>query len=243
MSSNLSPDPISAPADSPTDSQSGNVVSLPGKLKRARSPRGQGAGLRSEILDAVDKLMSEAGSDEAVSIRAVGEIVGVSAPSIYRHFADRDEMVHAACDRGFDRFDAYLRGASASATDPLAAIHAIAIAYLHFATANPGQYRVLFMAPHHHLDLNEHDFSFDSKSTDLSALVHLAELVAAGIAAKTIAPLGHPMQLAAMLWTMVHGIASLRIAKPEMPWPSIEVQAQMLFSMLANGICSPNCDC
>jgi AcrR family transcriptional regulator len=227
-----------------SDLATNTLIDLPvaGKSKRVRSPRGQGAGLRSEILDAIDKLMSESGSADAVSIRAVSELVGVTAPSIYRHFADKDEMVHAACDRGFDRFDAYLRGASAAASDPLMAIHSIAIAYLHFAMANPGQYRVLFMATHQ-IDMSEHDFSFEAKSTDLSALVHLAELVEAGIAKGEISPLGEPMQMAAMLWTMVHGMASLRIAKPEMPWPTIEDQAQLLFSMLANGMCQPNCTC
>jgi AcrR family transcriptional regulator len=206
-----------------------------GKLKRVRSPRGQGANLRSEILDAIDTLMS-GGSDETVSIRAVGEIVGVTAPSIYRHFADKEEMVHAACERGFDRFDAYLRGASAGHKDPLDAIHAIAIAYLHFAEANRGQYRVLFMAAHE-MDLSDHDFSFDASRTDMSALVHLAELVDAGIVAGKISPFAGSMHVAAMLWTMVHGIASLRIAKHELPWPSIEDQAQMLFTVLSHGIC------
>jgi AcrR family transcriptional regulator len=215
--------------------QTTNVVTLPAKSRRVRSRRGEGAGLRSEILDAVDQLMID-GNLEAVSIRAVGDIVGVSAPSIYRHFADKDEMIHDACERGFERFEAYLRGASAGKKDPLDAIHAIAIAYLHFAEANPGQYRVLFMTPYL-IDPHTHDFSFDDDRTDMKALVHLSELVAAGIADKRIIAIAHPMQMAGMLWTMVHGIAALRLAKPEMPWPSIEDQAEMLFAMLTRGMC------
>jgi hypothetical protein len=48
--------------------------------------------------------------------------------------------------------------------------------------------------------------------------------------------------MAAMLWASVHGIASLRIAKPEVPWPSVEDQLEVMFAMLANGMCvqSPN---
>ncbi len=226
--------PTSALPNSDSDSST-NVVELPTKLKRTRSRRGEGAGLRNEILDAVDQLMAASGSADSVSIRAVGDIVGVSAPSIYRHFADKDEMVHDACERGFDRFEAYLRGASAGKEDPLDAIHAIAIAYLNFAQSNPGQYRVLFMTPYP-IDLNQHDFSFETNRTDMKALVHLSELVQSGIDGGIILALALPMQMAAMLWTMVHGIASLRIAKPELPWPTIDEQANMMFTMLA-GIC------
>jgi AcrR family transcriptional regulator len=230
-----SPEPSRANVvELPTDTTTDMTTNMPTKLKRVRSRRGEGAGLRDEILDAVDKLMADAGTADAVSIRAVGDIVGVSAPSIYRHFADKDEMVHDACDRGFERFEAHLRGASNGKTG-LEAIHAIALAYLSFAAANPGQYRVLFMTPSP-IDMTTHDFSFDTLRTDMTALVHLAELVDAGAKAGDIRQIADPMHMAAMLWTMVHGIASLRIAKPELPWPSIEDQALTLFTML-NGIC------
>jgi AcrR family transcriptional regulator len=56
--------------------------------RRTRSARGSGTDLRAEIIAATRRLMSETGHADAVTIRAVARAVGVTAPSIYRHFAD-----------------------------------------------------------------------------------------------------------------------------------------------------------
>ncbi len=47
-------------------------------------------------------LIERSGSDEAVTLRAVAREVGISAPSIYPHFADRDAIVMAVVLRVFD---------------------------------------------------------------------------------------------------------------------------------------------
>jgi AcrR family transcriptional regulator len=40
-----------------------------------------------------------------VSIRAVAEAVGVTPPSIYLHFADKNELIFAICERCMDELD------------------------------------------------------------------------------------------------------------------------------------------
>ena len=65
-------------------------------VRRARR-RGEGEKLRDEILVAVSELLDETNDELAVSIRAIADRVGVTAPSIYRHFADKDEMLSAVC--------------------------------------------------------------------------------------------------------------------------------------------------
>ena len=47
---------------------------------RSRSPRGQGEQLREEILEAAQSLLMETASEDAVSIRAVADAVGVTPP-------------------------------------------------------------------------------------------------------------------------------------------------------------------
>ena len=207
-----------------------NVVSLAGRPRRVRARRGEGDRLRDEIIDAVEALLIAHGAD-GVSIRAVGGVVGVTAPSIYRHFNDKEEMVHAACQRAFDRFDAYLIDGSKSAANPLEAIHATAIAYLRFADANPSQYRVLFMSED--TDQHKHDLG----STEMKGLVHIVEQVSAAIDAGFVQRIAEPLELALMLWSMVHGIAALRISMPDFAWPPIETQANLMFAMLAHGMC------
>lgn len=208
-----------------------NVVALADRPRRVRARRGEGERLRDEIIDAVEQLLIAHGA-EGVSIRAVGQLVGVTAPSIYRHFDDKDAMVHAACQRAFDRFDAYLLDASKDAATPLDAIHASAIAYLRFADANPSQYRVLFMDEESH-----HHDKPDLGSPEMKGLVHIVELVRAAIDGGFVKPVAEPLELAVMLWSMVHGMAALRIAMPVFDWPPIEHQANLMFDMLAQGMC------
>jgi AcrR family transcriptional regulator len=221
------------PADHPAPS--GNVVPLAAP-RRVRARRGEGERLREEILDAVERILVETGDAEQVSIRAVGQLVGVTAPSIYRHFSDKDVMVHEACQRAYDRFDNYLNESSANETDPLSVIHAQALAYVRFAMDNPGQYRVLFMkpAPHHH----DHSTSFDPERSEMKALVHIAHTVGAAIELGVLRPVADPMTLATMLWSGVHGIASLRLAMTDVPWPTVEEQVELLFTLLAFGMCN-----
>ncbi len=210
-----------------------NVVALADRPRRVRARRGEGERLRDEIIEAVESLLYAHGAD-GVSIRAVGQLVGVTAPSIYRHFDDKDAMVHAACQRAFERFDAFLVDASKDAANPLEAIHASAIAYLRFADANPSQYRVLFMSEesHHH----EHDHSLDS--TEMKGLVHIVDQVKDAVDAGYISLIAEPLDLAVMLWSTVHGIAALRLSMPDFPWPSIEAQAALMFTVLSTGMCS-----
>jgi AcrR family transcriptional regulator len=42
------------------------------------------------------------GSEAAVTLRGVAREIGISAPSIYPHFADREEILGAVLTRAFD---------------------------------------------------------------------------------------------------------------------------------------------
>jgi len=68
-------------------------------LRRRRAPRGSGDQLRDEILGAATDLLLETGDEKAVSIRSVSQRVGVTSPSIYLHFADKDALLDAVCAR------------------------------------------------------------------------------------------------------------------------------------------------
>ncbi len=46
------------------------------------------------------------------------------------------------------------------------------------------------------------------------------------------------LNLASLLWTMTHGVASLRITKPTFPWPPVEQQVDELLDVILRGICT-----
>jgi AcrR family transcriptional regulator len=228
-------------ADAQTVS-AGSIAGLP--IKRIRARRGEGDRLRDEILDAAESLLMETGDAEAVSIRAISHIVRVSAPSIYRHFEDKDALVLATCERAYERFGEVLRAGAESYPGPLGSIMGRALAYVEFALANPGQYRVLFMSkgnlmpPHEHDDLFQHVDGFEVKSSGMKGLVALVEAVQLAIAEGLVQPVASAIDMSLMLWGQVHGIASLRIANPALPWPPVERQVETMFAMLAKGICT-----
>jgi AcrR family transcriptional regulator len=113
--------------------------------RRPRLPKGEGRQLRAEILAATEAMLLETGSVRAVSIRAVAEAVGVTPPSIYRHFADKNDLIFAVCARHFTALEDHIRRACEGIDDPVDALVALGRAYIEFGVANPEPYRIMFM--------------------------------------------------------------------------------------------------
>jgi AcrR family transcriptional regulator len=179
---------------------------------RKRAARGQGAALRGEVLTAAMDLLRETGSEESVSLRAVASRVGVSVPSIYLHFADKQALLDAVCEEVFEQLHVAMKEASADAPDAFEALRQQGIAYVRFAVANPEHYRIVMMGP-----ASAHDPKDEIAS---GAFGHVLDSVTACIGLGVLE--GDPIQLALQLWAGVHGLASLRIAKPMFPWPPLE---------------------
>lgn len=182
---------------------------------RPRARRGEGSKLRELILDATERLVVRQGDADAVSIREIAEAVGVTPPSIYLHFADKDELIRAVSERGFAEFDATVESAGADADDPVDALRARAHAYVSFGLENPQQYRVLFMGKTGALGPNA-DFAAMPGS---GSFQHVVDAVARAIEAGALRRDLDPFLTATGLWTAVHGVTSLLISLPEFPWP------------------------
>lgn len=75
--------------------------------------------------------------------------MGMTAPALYRYFADRDELLSALMVDGFEELQAALTGAldAAEPADLAARIRAVASAYRGFATQDPSRFSLLFGLP------------------------------------------------------------------------------------------------
>jgi len=156
------------------------------------------------------------GDEEKVSIRAIAEAVGVTPPSIYMHFEDKDALLVAVCAEHFAKLDEVSEAAVAGVHDPMARIEARGRAYINFGLGNPEPYRIMFMtrtASGLHLS--------DDELAEMAAFNHLVRDVEAAQAAGQM-PKGDAFAIACGLWAVVHGITSLMIAKPNFPWPPLE---------------------
>ncbi|MGH2686607.1 MAG: TetR/AcrR family transcriptional regulator [Actinomycetota bacterium] len=188
-----------------------------GSPRRARAKRGEGEKLREQILEAAERLLVETGDEDAVSIRAVSEAVGVTPPSIYLHFADKNELIFAICDRYFDELDRVTEEAGRGSEDPIESLMLRGRAYIRFGLDNPEPYRILFMRKPSATPVPfQHERILNS-----SAFGHLLEAVQAAVATGGIE--GDPMLVSIHLWSVVHGVTSLLISKPDFPWPDVDV--------------------
>jgi AcrR family transcriptional regulator len=202
---------------------------------RQRARRGEGDRLRGEILVAAEDLLVETADESAVSIRAIAERVGVTAPSIYRHFADKEALIHSVVEGVFLRLDAALEDAAAGASDPFDELMRKGHAYVAFGLAHPEHYRVLFMCKHDHHDGDR----FDGPAiAGAAAFDHLQETVQRILAVASPGITGpDPYAMTCAIWTSVHGITSLRIALPNFPWPSIDEQLALMTGPWRDALC------
>lgn len=185
-------------------------------VTRRRARKGDGELLRDEILSATEQLLIETGSEEAVSIRAVARATGVTAPSIYRHFEDKSHLIFEVCARHFGRLDDVLEEAVGGIEDPVQALRARGRAYIRFAVDNPEHYRIMFMAP---------PYATPEQWADLLGTGSFANLLRAideTIEAGGIVAVDDVLSTALHVWATIHGLASLLVAKPTMPWPDLD---------------------
>ncbi|NKY84484.1 TetR/AcrR family transcriptional regulator [Nocardia veterana] len=196
--------------------------------RRPRSARGSGTELRAEILAATRELLARTGNADSVSIREVGELVGVTAPSIYRHFADKDELIDAAVAEVFEELDAAIAAATDPTVSPIARLREQGLAYVRFALRHPGQYRVATAAAP-----GEGPTAVDVVLRS-GAFQRFSNGVREAMDAGFLAP-GDPMPVVLELWSAAHGIASLLIAKPHLPWGDAEAVADRVMAAACLG--------
>lgn len=121
------------------------VLEPPARPRRQRSPKGQGERLREEILQATERLLERLGNESALSLRAVAREVGIAAPSVYLHFADRTELVWAALAVKYTHLAESLGRADRTAgPDPLTRLRAQVHAYCQFGIDFPNHYRLMY---------------------------------------------------------------------------------------------------
>ncbi|BDH55632.1 TetR/AcrR family transcriptional regulator [Tsukamurella sp. PLM1] len=177
--------------------------------RRRRSKRGDGERLGADILDAATALLIDTGSAEAVSIRAVAQRVGVTPPSIYLHYADKDALLTAVVARYLAQLDDALTEAE-RARRPRSTRRAPGLAFVRFALATPELYRLAAMTP------SESASDVDTVM-GASAFTHLEQNVR-DLQEVGYYPPGDPQPIALRMLTIVHGVASLLVAKPFLPW-------------------------
>ncbi|AXB41552.1 TetR/AcrR family transcriptional regulator [Amycolatopsis albispora] len=100
---------------------------------------------RQQILDATAALLEHTGAEQ-VSIRDVCQAAGVTAPTVYHHFGDKNSLFEAVAEEGFRRYLGTKRSRKPSA-DPLADLRRGWTDHVGFGLAHPAFYRLMYGTP------------------------------------------------------------------------------------------------
>ena len=206
-------------------------VAVPERRHRAR--RGDGSLLRTEILAAAARLLAERRDAARVSIRAIAEACGITPPSIYLHFRDKEAVLYEACAEGYREIAAHVEDAAAGIDDPTEKMRAAARAYVRYALDNPEQYRILFMqraaAPE------------GADPDDLPGMTTFRSLERRGGAGGATGRFRDvdPFLTATTVWLALHGIVSRTITSQgpaAFPWPDPDALVEHLVDLAMSGM-------
>lgn len=160
--------------------------------------------LRRALLQAAVKTLQKRGFG-ALTLRAVGDEVGVSRTALYRHFADKSALLTAVAAEGFRTLRLELAGAWEGAGRRLSGFEAMGGAYVRFALAHPWHYRVMFGSGFQ-LSSSDLELSVEGPAAFQVLVDALIELQGQGLVRGDA-----PETQARFVWSVVHGIAMLGI--------------------------------
>jgi AcrR family transcriptional regulator len=98
----------------------------------------------AEIVAAARRILDDEGA-EKVSMRRVAEVVGITPMAIYRHFANREALLNAVADHGFDRLATSLKAKRFKGNFEVR-LEKMTELYLDHALANPREFELMFIA-------------------------------------------------------------------------------------------------
>jgi AcrR family transcriptional regulator len=118
----------------------GSPVRRPRKKRAGQYHHGD---LRRALIDQALATIDKLGV-EGLTLRSVGDALGVSRTALYRHFSSKQALVAAVAREGFRAFRLVLVRAWEDHGRGRAGFEAMGAAYLEFAIAHPSHYRVMF---------------------------------------------------------------------------------------------------
>lgn len=180
-----------------------------GRYDPAMPPTAPRTPLRREaIIDEARSLISRDGLD-ALTLRHLADQFSVSAPALYAHFRDKDDLLRAVAERQFDELMARYReiDETADPARPLDRVRAQCRNYVRMSRDDPELFRVMFLFPPDFGGvLGVPDGAELPAATQAfqMAMGALEDAIAAGQLEAD-----DPLPVALSLWAGVHGIANI----------------------------------
>ena len=157
--------------------------------------------LRTALLEQAERTVRDRGVQD-LSLRELARDVGVSHGAPRRHFADRQALLDALAEAGFERLGAELRTAADGAGEEFQArLRATAAAYVRFATRDAELLELMFAGKHREQSGALHEAGD-------RAFAVILELIEQGQAEGALER-GEPERVGLVLFATIQGIAAL----------------------------------
>lgn len=159
--------------------------------------------LKRALTSAALSLVAEKGP-KGFTLTEAARRAGVSAAAPYRHFADKAELLATVAEQGFRELHADLTAAADVAPEPKARVIELGRGYVRWAVTHPDHYQVMFGAET--IKAGHPTLAVAAEQAFGDLLDAITKCQEAGIVGGQ-----DPREIAAPLWSLVHGVASLAI--------------------------------
>lgn len=163
--------------------------------------------LREAMIRVAEQLLESDGPN-GWTVRAAARIAGVSSGAPYRHFADKDTLLAAVAERGFNQLRTEIEARLAVADEtPVSRLSALGEAYVSFAVSSPGRYQIMFGRDI--FDRKLHPSLCTAADRTFQVLREEMQRAQARGALRNDQPAD---AIAAASWAMIHGLADLLLS-------------------------------
>lgn len=197
------------------------VYTMVPRQPAATMPATRKAATRERILAAVLELMEGPPGADGVTMRSVAMLAGISAMAIYKHFADREALLHAATAAEYDRLAGYFKRANERVE--VRGLRGM-LGYLDYACDHPHLFRYMFSSSRKGAFAYPVDLKA-GKSPTLNILhAVVVRLMEEGTLAKNDA-----FETSLTIWAHAHGLITLylsgRIKMPRAAFRSLYMRS------------------
>jgi AcrR family transcriptional regulator len=175
--------------------------------------------LRAKILEVAEDLFVKEGF-ENVSMRKIATAIEYSPTTIYRFFENKSEIVGELIAEGYRRVrEGYQEVLAREHDGAFDCLSAVIRGYVDFALENPNHYELWFATGELEVDgkdlvLHHGDLNFTVYQVWFDQIEKCQK--------EGLFPERDALDVFQLIWSVVHGLISLRIRHPKMPWMPME---------------------
>lgn len=175
--------------------------------------------LKNALIAAGLQLLIEKGVN-GLNLREVARRAGVTHAAPYRHFADKEALIAAIAEDGFQRLGERIRAAHNAVTgDAATKLTTLGHAYITFALEQPDSFRLMFSHTIAHREQYPELYTAAKAGfLLLQSIIEEGKATGLFVNADSIA-------MTKSVWSMVHGLASL-LVEGQFPMDQSEPQVQ-----------------